>query len=1005
MSELAKKIIAENIAKQERGEDASYLDLGRCGLTELPDLSELYWLHTLIVSNKWLDEHNKWVDSANNGAPNRLTSPPAHYLPASLNSLIFGGDAWHGSWQISDISFLQNLTALTSLDLHNNQISDISFLQNLAKLTSLNLHGNRISYISFLQNLTQLTSLDLSFNQIRGISSLQNLTSLNLSFNQISDISFLQNLSGLTSLDLSHNQISDISFLQNLTELTSLDLSHNQISDISFLQDLTQLTSLNLSFNQISDLRFLQNLTQLTSLDLRVNQISDLRFLQNLTQLTSLDLSFNQISDLRFLQNLTRLTELNLSTNQISDIHPLKPIIHQLRRLYVRGNPIQYIPKEIYEQGDCATDLRAYWQAIEDSQIALNQQLKVMFLGNGCVGKSTLLHWFLDGAFRDISLEEGRTHGIIIQQYPFPDSKVMAHFWDFGGQEVYHATHRLFLGRRTLYLLLWASETPERGEEQRHSPQYWLDMIADVADKNERSSVLVIQNRFEGQRERSLFDDEQRAAYEAQGLDVQTFSIDAKSGKGVKPLLAAIQEAAEELVESYQEQLPQSWVDIRSAVAKRRAAGEKTLPMADFLAICQAADKRANTQTILGYLHRAGELFHYDGRFGGQIILDQQWALKAVYAVLKQERIALYRGQFRVSDLIGFWRADHPQLSAEDAETFLQFMLDNRTAFYAKDKARGYDPELIVPQLLPEEAPPILHALEDISERLQHRVAYRFLHRDIIGRFIVRTAYLSEHREYWRQGIHIRQGQTKAAVFVENDAHGQPLLTLVCYGKGKEDLLQRIREELHKIRPLDKAQEYRLENGAWQPYSAALLEAREGKGGLAVRSTAPEAVDLRTFFQSLKIFISYSKYDRKDYLEPLLRYLYPLVRGGWLVPWEDSQILPGEEWDDRIKQEIERADIILLLVSTNSLNTDYIWNVEIEAAMRRHEAGTAWVVPVILSKCLWTEKDPNGEYIFPPAKLNALPAKGKPVSTWETREDAWDEVAESVKRICTKPKA
>ena len=181
-----------------------------------------------------------------------------------------------------------------------------------------------------------------------------------------------------------------------------------------------------------------------------------------------------------------------------------------------------------------------------------------------------------------------------------------------------------------------------------------------------------------------------------------------------------------------------------------------------------------------------------------------------------------------------------------------------------------------------------------------------------------------------------------------------------------------------------------------QTFSASILVAKEGKGGSAAPSPAQEAVD----FKPLNIFISYSKHDRKNYLEPMLHYLFPLVRGGWLANWDDSKILPGEEWDDTIKQEIERADIILLLVSTKSLNTDYIWNVEIEAAMRRHEARTAWVVPVILSKCRWQQKDPSNEYIFPPAMLNALPAKGKPVSTWKRREDAWDEVAEGLMRIC-----
>jgi hypothetical protein len=626
--------------------------------------------------------------------------------------------------------------------------------------------------------------------------------------------------------------------------------------------------------------------------------------------------------------------------------------------------------------------------------MALNQQLKIMFLGNGCVGKTTLLHWFLDGTFREITLEEGRTHGIIIQPHHFPDGELMAHFWDFGGQEIYHATHRLFLGGRTLYLLVWATETPEKTEELRYPPQYWLDMIADVADKNERSRVLVIQNRFKGQPERSLFNDEQRAVYEAQGLDIETFSIDAQSGKGVKPLLAAIQEAAEDLVDTYQEQLPQNWVDIRTTVAQRRASGEKTMPLDDFWSICQDAGEAAAAQTILGYLHRAGEVFHYAGRFNDQIILDQQWALKAVYAVLKRERIERYAGKFQVSDLIGFWRADDPQLSAEDAETFLQFMLDNQTAFYAKDTERGPDPELILPQLLPKEKPSILHTLEDIPDRIQHRMVYHFLHRDIISRFIVRTAYLSEQQEYWQQGIHIRQGQAKAAVFVENDGHeGQPLLSLVCYGQGKEELLQRIREELHNIRSLDKAQEYRFLKGSWQPYTSAPLTQAEGKGGLSAPSPAPEAVDVRAFFHPLRLFISYSKHDA-HHKDTLLKHLAGLR--GKIATWHDRDILPGEDWDAGIKAALRQADVVLYLVTHNSIATDYIQQVELPLVEERCAAGECILVPIIVDYCLWEPLD------F--AQYNALPDKGVPITDrqWKNENEAWLKVAQGIKRILEK---
>ncbi|MFZ2898971.1 MAG: TIR domain-containing protein [Saprospiraceae bacterium] len=147
-----------------------------------------------------------------------------------------------------------------------------------------------------------------------------------------------------------------------------------------------------------------------------------------------------------------------------------------------------------------------------------------------------------------------------------------------------------------------------------------------------------------------------------------------------------------------------------------------------------------------------------------------------------------------------------------------------------------------------------------------------------------------------------------------------------------------------------------------------------------------------------KVFISYSRHDRDQYLLPMTKHLSPLVRGGLLETWDDSKIPPGEDWDATIKEKIRDADIILLLVSANSLNTDYIWNIEIKAAMERRSAGVR-VVPIILSPCQWEVKDKSGNFIFPPAALNALPFKGKPVSSYENPDVAWNDVATGILKI------
>ncbi|MCU0544903.1 MAG: leucine-rich repeat domain-containing protein [Oscillatoriaceae cyanobacterium Prado104] len=241
--------------------------------------------------------------------------------------------------QISDITPLQFLTNLTHLLLHDNQISEIAPLQSLTSLKFLILHGNQISDIAPLQSLTSLTSVNLGSNKISDITPLQflnNLMGLYLQSNRISDITPLQSLTSLIYVNLGGNKISDITPLQFLTNLTSLNLTGNKISDITPLQSLTCLTSLNLDGNQISNIAPLKSLINLSWLELSNNQISEivsLQFLTNLTNLTYLNLNYNQISNITSLQALTNLNHLELVKNQISDILPLRYLtnLHSLR--------------------------------------------------------------------------------------------------------------------------------------------------------------------------------------------------------------------------------------------------------------------------------------------------------------------------------------------------------------------------------------------------------------------------------------------------------------------------------------------------------------------------------------------------------------------------------------------------------------------------------------------------------------------------------------------------
>ncbi len=154
--------LAQQIIEHERQTRTGYLDLGRCGLTEMPDLSDLDWLDTLILSNAWWDwEQQERVYSRNTGSDNQLATPQSNYFPARLRKLVLGG----GNWGISDGSFLSPLTGLTSLDLSSNQISDGSFLSALPGLRKIDLSNNQLTDLLPLQYFFQEKGLQVVWKE------------------------------------------------------------------------------------------------------------------------------------------------------------------------------------------------------------------------------------------------------------------------------------------------------------------------------------------------------------------------------------------------------------------------------------------------------------------------------------------------------------------------------------------------------------------------------------------------------------------------------------------------------------------------------------------------------------------------------------------------------------------------------------------------------------------------------------------------------------------------
>lgn len=146
--------------------------------------------------------------------------------------------------------------------------------------------------------------------------------------------------------------------------------------------------------------------------------------------------------------------------------------------------------------------------------------------------------------------------------------------------------------------------------------------------------------------------------------------------------------------------------------------------------------------------------------------------------------------------------------------------------------------------------------------------------------------------------------------------------------------------------------------------------------------------------QKRSVFISYSHHD-KEYAKDLQQHLKGLEREGKIGFWQDNKILPGQEWNEAIKENLYKADIIMFLISADYLAADYMWREELQIAIKRVHEKEAVIVPIIVRPCLWTQTD------FAKFQVMPIDPHGRltPVCKWDDEDDAMKVIVKEIDRM------
>ena len=267
-------------------------------------------------------------------------------------------------------------------------------------------------------------------------------------------------------------------------------------------------------------------------------------------------------------------------------------------------------------------------------------------------------------------------------------------------------------------------------------------------------------------------------------------------------------------------------------------------------------------------------------------------------------------------------------------------------------------------------------------------------------RFITRTHPLSEAPLRWATGVVLRDQGARVLVRAdasEREVHvvalGEEVARKSLIGVVRADFMQihsqlkglTVHEELERtpgvwlqVRTLEADERHHSDSSAATPQGSIRFPPSVELN----RVSHPAARDAGAW--RARVFISYSSRDARLKDELLIR-LKPLqATEGLISVWHDRCLTAGEAWDRRIREEIDQAHLILLLVSASFLGSDYIRDIEMLRALERHRRGAARVIPIILERCEWHTQ--LGD-------LQALPSTARPIRDWKPQCNGWHEVA------------
>ncbi len=649
---------------------------------------------------------------------------------------------------------------LSELDLSNQNLTELpAEIGKLQRLQNLNLSGNLLQHLPVeIGLLTDLQSINLSGNELTSLpttfTSLRNLSILDISKNRFDSLpSQVTDIPNLIVLNTNNNGIAVLpTTIGNLTKLQSLNLSSNNLASLpDEFGHLNSLTTLDLGFNRFELIPDpITRLFNLRELKLSGNRLKALPAafsrLQQLEELNFADNEFLEIESV--LTEIPSLASLNFRNNQLTTVPYEIVNLGRLSWINLEGNPFAQLP-EFLANANNPERLFGFLRQRRSSAKRPLLEAKVVIAGEAGVGKTSLVNRLVHGTFNK---SEETTLGIVVTPWNIDvhEERVRVNIWDFGGQEIMHATHQFFMTKRTIYVVVLDSR---RGEVQSRL-EYWLKLIRSFAGD---SPIIVVCNASD-QNKISLDRTTLREKYKVMGFAMDVSCAEPPDGPiGIEAVHQLLVNGAGEL-NHVTDPIPTKWFVLKSVL---ESLDKNYVTFEDYLDLANSNDIHdpSDQENLLGFLHDLGSVLWFgdDPRLVGTNVLKPQWVTSAIYKILNSDLLFDQKGRIEIAQLREILDVGEYPITqhAYIADLMQRFEL----CFAYRFDNREY---LLIPDLLPKESP-------SETGKWENSLAFQIRYDDvlpssIISRFIVKMQMHVDQDMLWRNGVLLRIDEVTAIV-------------------------------------------------------------------------------------------------------------------------------------------------------------------------------------------------------------------------------------------------